>query len=153
MSQKVVIDRDNNLITVEEDCIQCTVCGEWKRKEDYCKNLDGKVQNRMLRTNCFDCFNLSSEEFNQKDKEWEKLQKSDSFQRALSAAEDKLRDYRHSYSKKDLLDIINSLDGNKRYIFTYGDFNDKSYFEMTSEVNEEIVIEIDGEKITICELY
>ena len=32
--KKLVIDNNGELIYVEKDSIQCTVCGEWKSKED-----------------------------------------------------------------------------------------------------------------------
>ena len=151
--KKLVVDNNGELIYVEKDAIQCTVCGEWKSKEDYCKNLEGKVQDRMLRTNCFDCFNLSSEEFRKKDKEWENKQKSSDFKYKKWEAEKNERYIKNSYSKEDLLKIINSLDNSKRYIFPYQDSEEgESYYYIANECYSEKEIKIDGKVIKICEL-
>ena len=150
--KKLVIDNNGELIYVEKDSIQCTVCGEWKSKEDYCKNLEGKVQDRMLRTNCFDCFNLSSEEFRKKDKEWENKQKSSDFKYKKWKAERDEQYLKNSYSKDDLLKIIISLDNSKRYIFPYQGRGGESYYYMTNKCYSEKEIKVDGKVVIICEL-
>ena len=87
---KTIIDIDTvtlkvALKTVPQEYIECSVCGQYHPEESYCK--DGV----MVRTNCFDCYNLPMEEFKLK--------------QIMLASIKKSNDY--FLAKKKLAEIIN----------------------------------------------
>lgn len=112
---KSVIDIDTlAVIKVDDSDIECSVCGQYKPESSYRK----KGEQYQSRTNCFECYNLPSADFNNKKVETKKIKTANAYKKAVSSLQAVKRMQSNSVSVEEMIVELQKLPAGSRLIMT-----------------------------------